>query len=85
MKRVALNIVHVAVMDGFKGVLQTYADDLSPIEMLALASQLVGNIIALQDQTKITPEMAMVLVGKNIEQGNATAITSILGTSAGEA
>ena len=85
MKLVEPNIVHVAVMDGFKAVLQTYADDLTPMEILAVASQLVGNIIALQDQTKLTPAMAMDMVCHNIEVGNQVAIETFLGSPAGAA
>lgn len=50
-------------------------------EMLALVSQLVGNLIAVQDQRKLTPDMAMTLVAKNIEIGNLEAIREIASVS----
>lgn len=50
---------------------------LEPMEMLALVSQLVGNLIALQDQRRITPEMAMIVVSQNIEVGNQEAIREV--------
>lgn len=58
---------------------------LDPMEMLAIASQLVGNLIALQDQHKVTPEMAMEVVARNIEEGNAVAIETHLGNPRGAA
>lgn len=57
---------------------------LEPMEMLALVSQLVGNLIALQDQRKVTPEMAMIAVSQNIEVGNREAMREVL-SAGGEA
>jgi hypothetical protein len=44
--------------------------DMPAQRILAIVSQFVGQLIALQDQRKITPEMAMQIVGENIEIGN---------------
>lgn len=52
---------------------QAEARGLSALEMLALAANLVGKLIAMQDAAKITPAQAMEIVGKNIEQGNQEA------------
>ena len=49
-----------------------------PDEMLAIASYFVGQLIALQDQRKITPAMAMEIVGANIEAGNQQAMAEAL-------
>lgn len=46
-------------------------------EMLAVASYFVGQLIALQDQRKMTPRMAMELVASNIEAGNQYAMTEV--------
>src|SRR3546814_20280488 len=43
---------------------------LSAAELLAVASQLVGNLIALQDQTRHSADVVMELVARNIELGN---------------
>lgn len=58
---------------------------MDPVAMLAIAAQLVGNLIALQDQRSVTPAMAMDLVAKNIEVGNAAAIEGCLGNPEGQA
>ena len=46
-------------------------------EMLAVASYFVGQLVALQDQRKMTPSMAMQIVAANIEAGNQHAITEV--------
>lgn len=61
-----------------KGVLAQFQDKLTGLEMLAVASHLVGVLIAVQDQRTVTQDMAMELVARNIEAGNAEAIGSLL-------
>ena len=46
-------------------------------EILAITSQLVGSLIALQDQTKYTAVVAVQLVEENISIGNKMAIESM--------
>lgn len=60
------------------GVMAQFKDRLSPIEMLAVASHFVGALLAAQDQTKVTPAMAMDMVAANIQAGNEHAINSIM-------
>jgi hypothetical protein len=50
-------------------------------EMLAVASYFVGQLVALQDQRKITPAMAMQIVSSNIEAGNQQALAEVLSAS----
>lgn len=69
----------IAAMDDMKAVLAKHSH-LSGLQMLAIASQLVGNLIALQDQTRVTSSMAMLLVSRNIEIGNLEAIAGVLDT-----
>lgn len=85
MKTTEPTLKHILLMCEFKDVLQRNAQNLSAQDMLAIAAQLVGNIIARQDQTKMTPAMAMELVCANIEIGNAVAIEGVMGTPAGAA
>ena len=53
-------------------------------EILAIVSQFVGQLVALQDQRQMTPDQAMQLVGQNIEIGNQAAIMTLMDTE-GEA
>jgi hypothetical protein len=51
--------------------------DMPAQRILAITSQFVGQLIALQDQSKITPDMAMQIVSENIEIGNRAALLSL--------
>ena len=64
--------------------LKKHGDKLSAVEMLALVSHLVGHLIALQDQRKVTPDLALKLVKENIERGNKEAIAESLGAPRGQ-
>ena len=77
MKKVQPNNNHHAFMIDAKACLARHSN-LTPMEMLALTAQLVGNLIAMQDQTKVTPAMAMDLVASNIEEGNQTAVAELM-------
>lgn len=46
---------------------QTDAHGLTSLEMLAVAANMVGKLVALQDQRKVTPALAMQIVAKNVE------------------
>ena len=74
------NAMHIQCMSDYKAVLARYKEKLTGTEMLALASQLVGNLIGLQDQTQYTNDQVMDLVLQNIRIGNAAVIESLLNT-----
>lgn len=74
MKNISTNQKQRRIMRDFKGVLEKYKKDLTAQEMLAIASHLVGTLIALQDHTKMTSEEAIQLVQMNIQAGNDAAI-----------
>ena len=73
-------VAHHAFLLDLKAVIGKH-QQLSAMEMLAVTAQLVGTLIALQDQQKMTPEMAMDLVAKNIEAGNQEAIANVFKTA----
>lgn len=52
--------------------------NITAMEMLAVTSQLVGNLIAMQDQTKISPQMALEVVSINLEIGNREVVAGLL-------
>ncbi len=64
--------------------LKPFADELGNDTMLAVLAYTVGQLIALQDQRKMTAEMAMATVSANIEQGNRDAIAATLGAVRGQ-
>lgn len=61
-----------------------HADKLDALELLAVAANMVGKLVALQDQRKVTPAMAMEVVIKNLELGNQQVMEQ-LGKSKGSA
>lgn len=70
---------HKAVMDDLKAVLTRHQNSVNGYEMLALVSQLVGQLLALQDQTARSADAYLATVSKNIELGNAETVEAMLG------
>jgi hypothetical protein len=70
---------HHAFRDDLVAVMRKH-HHLSSMEMLALASHFVGQLVALQDARKVSPAMAMELVALNVEAGNASAISDLMNT-----
>ncbi|MDE2426348.1 MAG: hypothetical protein KGO96_10635 [Elusimicrobia bacterium] len=50
---------------------------ISALEVLAIAANMVGKLVAMQDQRSVTPEMAMEVVARNVEVGNQQVITNL--------
>ncbi len=59
-------------------LINKHAGHLNGMEMLAVAANIVGKIVALQDQRKVTKKMAMELISKNIELGNKQIVDSMM-------
>lgn len=76
--------VHEALKKSIMECFEPYKDKISAIEILAVLSNTVGQCLAMQDQTKLTPEMALQIVSANIEQGNQYAVAQLMATQ-GEA
>ena len=53
-------------------------DDIPALEQLGLLCNVVGKMIALQDSTKYSTQLVMDVVARNIEQGNAEAVDSLM-------
>lgn len=58
-------------------LLDRFAAQISPLELLAIAANLTGKLVALQDRQSVTPEAAMRLVIDNIWRGNHQAISEM--------
>lgn len=54
-------------------------ENLTALEMLAVASQFVGQLLALQDQRLMSGEEYINVITRNIEIGNAGAIETFMG------
>lgn len=73
---------HEVVYQDLCALVSKHAADVSAEEMLAIASNMVGKLIALQDQRVMTRERALETVMRNIEAGNQM-ILDQLGKSEG--
>lgn len=76
MKTVQPSKAHTEFRDDMVATMRKH-QHMKPDEMLAVASYFVGQLVALQDQRKITPAMAMEIVGSNIEAGNQQAMAEV--------
>jgi hypothetical protein len=61
-----------------------HADKLTAEELLAVAANMLGKLVALQDQRRTTPAMAMEIVTRNFQSGNAQVLEQ-LGKTKGSA
>jgi hypothetical protein len=67
---------HEALYQELVGAMRKY--DLSPIEILAVFSNMTGKVLALQDQTKGDADHYMRVVINNLEEGNRQAAAGLL-------
>lgn len=61
---------HEVVYQDLCQLVNKHADKLTSLELLAVAGNMLGKLIALQDQRTVSSTMAMEVVAKNIEHGN---------------
>jgi hypothetical protein len=71
MKSVSPSTVHQEFYNAMEEVLVKFQHKVNPIEMLVLLSQLVGALVGVQDQRVLTPQMALDIIMRNMEVGNA--------------
>lgn len=69
---------HKEFNDAMIDAIRPFQHRLRPDEMLAIASHLVGAILAMQDQRIMNRDKAMTIVINNIELGNKRAIEELL-------
>lgn len=69
---------HEVAYQDICALLNKHSDKLSPAELLAIASNMVGKLVALQDQRTMHPSMAMEIVAQNLEVGNLQAIQQVM-------
>lgn len=82
MKRLAKPEHEVAYQD-IRDLVRRHADKLSAVELLAVAANMVGKLVALQDQRTMSPASAMEIVAENLEHGNKEVLDQLLGQTAG--
>ena len=71
---------HEVLYQELVDLLKKHADELDSLEMLAIAANMLGKLVAMQDQRKVTSDMGMEVVGKNIELGNRQVLKQLANT-----
>ena len=74
---------HEVAYQDLCALVNKHADKLSALELLAVASNMIGKLVALQDQRSVTPAQAMEVVAKNIERGNQQVLNQLRNQSRG--
>lgn len=68
---------HEVAYQDLCALIRKHADKLSAIELLAVASNMLGKLVAMQDQRTTTPSEAMEVVAQNLEHGNAQVLEQL--------
>lgn len=77
VKSVKASPEHEVAYTDLLALVSKHAASMSEIEILAVASNMLGKLIAMQDQRIHTHEMVMEIVSENIEAGNAQIIKEL--------
>lgn len=84
MKNVLAKPEHEVAYQDLCALVRKHADKMTELELLAIAANMLGKLVAMQDQRKLTPAQAMQVVATNIEAGNAQIVQQLAtGASAG--
>lgn len=85
IRTVIANAEHEATKQELCHLMARHAEKLSAEEILAIAANVVGKLIALQDQRTMSMDRAMAIVVQNIQCGNEQVVRQIAVESAGNA
>lgn len=61
---------HEVAYQDLCALVSKHAAKLTAMELLAVAANMLGKLVALQDQRTMTPAKAMEIVARNVEHGN---------------
>ena len=76
---------HEVAYNDLIALIGKHSDTVSKQALLAIAANMVGKLVALQDQRELTPAQAMEVVAKNLELGNQSVIRQLLEETGGAA
>lgn len=68
---------HEVAYQDLCALVSKHAHKLSSLELLAVAANMIGKLIAMQDQRTVTREIAMETVLHNLEYGNQTVVEQL--------
>jgi hypothetical protein len=72
---------HEVLYGEIVALVNRHAGKLTAIEVLAIAANMVGKLVALQDQRTTTPEIAMETVIQNLQAGNQEVLNQLSKTA----
>lgn len=84
-KTVATSPWHETLREDLIRLIQRTAPDKPADEILAVVCVLVGQLVALQDQRRFSPDAVMAIVAANIEAGNKAVIDGLISAPGGRA
>lgn len=71
---------HEVAYQDICALVSKHATELTAAELLAVAANMIGKLVAMQDQRTMSPKMAMKVVARNIEVGNRQVLGQIAKT-----
>lgn len=78
--RVIANKDHEAAYQDIIALVVKHAGKVDATQMLAIAANLVGKLVAMQDQRTMTTAMALDVIKINLENGNAQMLAALTNT-----
>jgi uncharacterized lipoprotein YehR (DUF1307 family) len=81
MKIVEANDAHKVAFEDLGNLLAKHGQKVDAAQMLAIAANMIGKMIALQDERTMTSERALEIVRLNLQKGNVEAMALIQGKS----
>jgi hypothetical protein len=85
MSKIVTSPAHEVAYLEICALLQRNADQMTAVEVLAVAANLVGKLIAMQDRSTMTVPEALAIVTANMELGNEQATRQMGLPAAGHA
>lgn len=83
MKMIIAKKEHEVAYADLLALIRKHADKITAEELLAIAANMLGKLIAYQDQRTMTHERAIKTILSNIERGNQQAINELRTKSEG--
>lgn len=71
---------HEVAYQDLIALMRKHSDGMTPLELLAVGANLLGKLVAMQDQRVTTGAQAMEIVAQNIELGNRQAVAEVAQT-----
>ena len=76
-KIIMANPAHEVAYVDLCALVSKHSAQLTAAEMLALAANMLGKLVAMQDQRVMTKDIAMEIIARNLEQGNHQMVAQI--------